>query len=91
MRVLNDEKGQVVMRATYTSFAQAATALGFKVKPVVKKEKEMLCPKCGKEMRNVTGTNVWFCDWATLEEKPLEEDFPVQVFTPCGNRVLAAD
>lgn len=79
------------MRATYTSFAQAATALGFKVKPVVKKEKERLCPNCGKEMRNVEGTNVWFCDWAILEDKPLTEDLTVQVFTACGNRVLADD
>ena len=78
------------MRTIYTSFAQVATALGFKVKPVVKKEKERLCPKCGNEMRNVPGTNVWFCDWATLEDQSFYED-TVQVFTPCGNRVLAAD
>ena len=78
------------MRATYTNFADAAAALGMKIKrKAAAKEQPMSCPNCGNEMRNVPGTNVWLCEWAALTE----EDFggeKVQVFTTCGNRVLAA-
>lgn len=76
------------MRKIYTNFADAAAALGIKVKHKVIKEPSMVCPNCGNEMRNVPGTNVWFCDWATLADEKID-DREVQVFTACGNRVLA--
>jgi hypothetical protein len=78
------------MRKIYTNFADAAAALGIKVKRKAVNEPSMTCPDCGNEMRNVPGTNVWFCDWATLADEKIN-DCEVQVFTACGNRVLAAN
>lgn len=75
---------------TYTNFSDVAKALGYKVKNAAKKEKSMTCPNCGHDLRNVEGTNVWFCDWAKLEVQKLKDETEVQVFTPCGNRVIAA-
>ena len=74
---------------TYTNFSDVAKALGYKTKKVVKKEKAQTCPDCGHDMRNVEGTNVWFCEWTTLEDKKLKDETPVQVFTTCGRRVFA--
>ena len=79
------------MRTTFSNFSDVATALGFKVKKVAKKEQTQTCPKCGNELRNIPGTNVWMCDWATLEDKTTKDGADVQVFTACGNRVLASD
>lgn len=78
------------MRKIYTNFADAAVALGMKVKRKAVKEPNLICPNCGNEMRNVPGTNVWFCDWATLADEKID-DYEVQVFTACGNSVLAAN
>ena len=75
---------------TYTNFSDVAKALGYKVKKAAKKEKSMTCPNCEHDLRNVEGTNVWFCDWAKLEVQKLKDEIEVQVFTPCGNRVIAA-
>ena len=75
---------------TYTNFSDVAKALGYKVKKVAKKEKPMTCPNCDHDLQNVEGTNVWFCNWAKLEVKKLKDETEVQVFTPCGNRVIAA-
>ena len=78
------------MRKIYTNFADAAAALGIRVKKKPVKEPTLTCPDCGNEMRNVPGTNVWFCDWATLADEKID-DCEVQVFTACGNHVLAAN
>lgn len=76
---------------TFTNFSDVAVALGYKMKKVAKKEKPKTCPNCENEMRQVPGTNVWFCDWAKLEDKQTKDGTDVQVFTACGNRVLATN
>ena len=74
---------------TYTNFADVAKALGYKVKKTSQKASSMACPNCDHDLRNVEGTNIWFCDWAKFEDKKLKDETEVQVFTPCGSRVIA--
>ena len=77
------------MRTTCKSFEEVAAKLGYKVRKHTKREKAMACPMCKNELRHVEGTNVWLCDWASLEDKVTKDGTEVQVFTPCRNRVLA--
>lgn len=78
------------MRATYTNFADVATALGMKIKKKAVKEETLNCPNCGNDMYHVPGTNVWLCEWASLSDATTKNGSEVQVFTRCGNRVLTA-
>ena len=75
------------MKTIYTNFADAAQALGFKVKKAVKKSVVRECPQCGNKMRHIEGTNVWECDMFLLEEKELK-GVPVQVFKQCGEKIF---
>lgn len=79
------------MAKTYTNFTDVATALGFKIKKKAAQELTMACPNCGNEMRNVPGTNVWLCEWASLADETTKDGTAVQVFTRCENRVLASN
>lgn len=75
------------MNGTYKSFQELAVAMGMKVSP--KKAVKRKCGNCGAPLRNVTGTNVWLCDYSKLEENELADGTAVQVFTPCENVVLS--
>lgn len=69
----------------FGSFTDLAAAVGIKAKQ--KAEKARKCKVCGEDMRKVAG-NVWVCDNPmTLQDKMLKGQ-PVQVFGPCGNRVI---
>lgn len=62
----------------------------FGIKAPKEKQKEVRkCPDCGQELRHIQGTNVWVCDWATMEDKTKNEQ-DVQVFTRCGHRECVA-
>lgn len=65
----------------FNSFVALGQALG--IKCTVEAEKVHKCPNCGNELRKVGNTNVYVCDYGTLEDADLKET-PVQVLTKCG-------
>lgn len=65
----------------FNSFAELGKALGIKVPQNVEKERK--CSNCGNELRKVGNTNVYVCDYGTLEDTDLKGT-PVQVLTKCG-------
>jgi len=69
------------VHGTFNSFKTLDAAMGFKAPKV--KEKEHKCPNCGNELRKVGNTNVYVCDYGTLEDADLKGT-PVQVLTKCG-------
>lgn len=69
----------------FTSLKEMGIALDIKSKE--KTEKPRKCKVCGEDMEKVAG-NVWIChNPMTLQDKVLKGK-PVQVFGPCGNRVI---
>lgn len=76
------------MKTIVHSFKELGKVYGLKVKKVCEKERK--CENCGKPLRNVEGTNIWFCDYATLSDEKLA-DRECQVFTRCNNFSIAAD
>lgn len=74
----------------FDSFAAVAAALGMK-QPKVKPEKARKCPDCGAELRHVGTTNVWLCDFSTMEEAELKKGgktVPVYVLKKCLYREI---
>jgi ribosomal protein L37AE/L43A len=72
----------------FSSFQDLGAALG--IKPAKgKKEKPRKCPKCGKELRKLEGTNIYVCDYSTLEDKVLKDGTTAQVSTKCGTVIFA--
>ena len=72
----------------FNSFAAVAAALGIK-QPKPKAEKPRKCPNCGGELRRVGSSNVWVCDFSTLEEaeyKKKGETVQVYVIRKCNHR-----
>lgn len=69
---------------SYDSLSALGSALGVKPaeQPTPKAKK---CRKCGKPMRQVSGTNVWLCDSMVEVEKD-----GVKKMVPCGNRAITA-
>lgn len=76
------------VHGTFNSFKDVATAMGMKIKGEKKETRK--CKKCGQPLRHVPGTNVWMCDFVSLEDAKLPDETEVQVFTKCGNVVLTA-
>lgn len=74
----------------FNSFAAVAAAVGVK-QPKVKTEKTRKCPECGMDLRHVSGTNVWMCDFSTIEEAELKKGgkiTPVYVLKKCPHREI---
>lgn len=71
---------------TFNSFKDLGVALRIKNKA---KANNCKCKKCGQSLENITGTNVWMCKFASMEDKELKDGTSVQVFSKCGNVVLA--
>lgn len=74
----------------FNSFAAVAAAIGMK-RSKTKSEKARKCPECGMELRQVGGTNVWMCDFSTIEEAELKKNgkvTPVYVLKKCLHREI---
>lgn len=74
----------------FNSFKAMGAALGMKA-PKAKPEKERKCPDCGGELRRVGTTNVWMCDFSTLEDAEYKKDgetVKVYVIRKCNHREI---
>lgn len=72
--------------AKFNSFEELGAAFGLKKKP--RKEKLMVCKKCGGFMKHPAGTNVYLCENALKGEDGKvfkDENGKVKL---CGNRVF---
>lgn len=56
--------------------------------PKPRKEVNRKCKNCGKPMRNIPGTNVWMCDFATMSDEKTPNGKDCQVFTRCNTREI---
>lgn len=58
------------MSKSFNSFAELGAALGVEQKPVVPVATTRKCFKCGGEMQNVPGTNIFRCVSKLKNGKP---------------------
>lgn len=75
------------MSKVYNSFAALGEAMGIKV-PTPVEEEPRKCKNCGNPLRHISGTNVYVCDYASMEDVELAKGTNVQVFTRCGAQVI---
>ena len=74
------------MKGKFSSFAELGKAMNIKApakKPAAPGERK--CENCGKPMRYISGTNVWVCDFARIEDGETKNGVKCQVFTRCGH------
>lgn len=72
----------------FNSFAALAEALDIKP-PESKPEKPRKCPYCGGTLRHCANSNVWLCDFFTMEENSYvknEQTIEVYVLRKCFHR-----
>ena len=75
------------VHGTFNSFKDLGAAMNIKSKEKTETRK---CKNCGQPLRQVPGTNVWMCDYSVMEDQELKDGTQVQVFSKCGNVVLAS-
>lgn len=84
-KILSNRKGSTIMKKNYRamkgktvrSLREMGEALGVKTE-ASEKTFSKKCRKCGSQMNNIAGTNVWLCPGTTEEGEP------------CGNRLITA-